>query len=55
MKGMVRERCQDFSEEGNEKSKYMTTKDIEIFSKKKKSEDMVTNNTKISQKMKPKS
>ena len=52
---MVRERYQDFSEEDNEKSKYMTTKDIEIFLKKKKSEDMVTNNTKISQKMKSKS
>lgn len=33
----------------------MTAKDIEIFLKKKKSGDMVTNNTKISQKMKTKS
>ena len=52
---MVRESYQDFSEEDNEKSKYMNAKDIEIFLKKKKSEDMVTNNTKISQKMKTKS
>ena len=46
---MVREKYQNFSEEENEKSKYVTAKDIEIFLKK-----MVTSDTKISQNMEPK-
>ena len=44
---MVREIYQDFFEEDNEKSKYMTAKDTEIFLKKKKSEDMVANNIRL--------